>query len=210
MEISKDCHSIRGVQINTNLFPPRYTHFTSPIRRYPDVIVHRQLAAALDYCPDSDRDGKEIQEICNHCNDTKLASKEASESSAALYFGVFIHQTGKMMCRAVVLGVMDLSFDVLVVEYGIVKRVYVDDMDRIFDTSLKNLTLKWPADPNAEAGNKDAFSTIIEMCSVITVILTPVKDVDVCATMVRPTLEQREVLKCPLKDMLAHGSTILD
>lgn len=187
-----------------------YTHFTSPIRRYPDVIVHRQLAAALGYGEKCERNPEEIQNICIRCNDTKQASKEASEESAMLYFGVFIHSIGAMNCQAVVLGVMDLSFDVLVVEYGVVKRVYVDKMKREFNKQYEQLTLYWPKDDSAEESNKEPFSTVIQMCCVISVLLKPVKEIEVSALMLRPTIEQKKILQSTLKDMMETGSKILE
>jgi len=45
---------------------PIYTHFTSPIRRYADVLVHRLLAATIDWesLPHSLTDRRKMSRIC--------------------------------------------------------------------------------------------------------------------------------------------------
>uniref|UniRef100_A0AAQ5ZAS7 DIS3-like exonuclease 2 n=1 Tax=Amphiprion ocellaris TaxID=80972 RepID=A0AAQ5ZAS7_AMPOC len=97
---------------------PLYTHFTSPIRRYADIIVHRLLASSLRLSTE------EVEKQASHCNDKKTVSKRVQELSSELFFGVFVKECGPLDSEAMVMGVLDQSFDVLVLRYGVQKRVY--------------------------------------------------------------------------------------
>lgn len=107
------------------LSAPLYTHFTSPIRRYADLEVHRLLAASLGIDGPVNEAPEAIDSIAEHCNDRKLAAKRASELSDEMFFGIFVRESGPLEEDGIVLNVMDQSFDVLIPTLGLVKRAYL-------------------------------------------------------------------------------------
>lgn len=76
-----------------------YAHFTSPIRRYPDLVVHRQIAAFLTH-EDYHHSPKQLGEVAKYCSQTERLAMDAERDMFKLLSIEFMQQFEEQVFEA--------------------------------------------------------------------------------------------------------------
>ena len=119
-----------------------YTHFTSPIRRYADLLVHRQLAYAISYegqgsevVDEGLRNKNKLENVCRNLNFRHRNAQHAGRASIEYYVGQALKQgQAKMGDEGVVedgyvMRVFENGAVIFVRKFGIEGVVRLEDFD---------------------------------------------------------------------------------
>jgi ribonuclease R len=105
-----------------------YCHFTSPIRRYPDLTVHRQLGQWLK-TGNAGSDEIELVQMGAHCSKTERRAERAERELIKLKLLTFMNKRIGSDWRAIITGVADYGFFAQLEELPVEGMVHISTLE---------------------------------------------------------------------------------
>jgi ribonuclease R len=117
-----------------------YSHFTSPIRRYPDVLAHRLLTHYLE--GGRSANANELEQVCQHCSDMERKASEAERTSVKYMQAKFLLSRVGDEFDGVITGVTDWGLYVEIKENRCEGMVRLRDLtDDFYDFDERTMTV---------------------------------------------------------------------
>ncbi len=114
-----------------------YTHFTSPIRRYPDMMVHRLLQHYIDQGRSVNK--KEYEEKCIHSSEREKRAADAERASIKYKQVEFMSMAEDKAYAGIITGVTDFGIFVEIIETKCEGMVRLADLkDDYYEFEEKN------------------------------------------------------------------------